>query len=127
MCTSSDHRVTNDGLWMHMVGEKENSRATTNGCAIMNGRVLYLIFSSLISLYYKNRIYQKMQREKLYTLHTTAFFIVALFVFKMDKTFSNQILTVRKRCFFLTERTFLFFFFHLFIVSNCLLEKNNIY
>ena len=38
-----------------------------------------------------------MQREKLYNLHKTAYFIVALFVFKMDKTLSDQISTVRKR------------------------------
>ena len=37
-----------------------------------------------------------MQREELYNLHRTAYLIVALFVFKMDKTLSDQILTVRK-------------------------------
>ena len=40
-----------------------------------------------------------MQREKLYNLHKTAYFIVALFVFKMHKILINQISTVRKQCF----------------------------
>ena len=53
-----------------------------NGCATMNGRVLYLIFSSLISLSDKNRIYQKMQREKLCNFYNTAFLTVALFISK---------------------------------------------
>jgi hypothetical protein len=37
-----------------------------------------------------------MQREKLYNLHTTAYFIIALFAFKMDKILSDQSSTVRK-------------------------------
>jgi len=37
-----------------------------------------------------------MQREKLYNFHKTAYFIVALIVFKMDKILSDQISMVRK-------------------------------
>ena len=51
-----------------------------------------------------------MQREKLYPLHTTAFFIVALSVFKMDKAFSNQNLTVPKRYIFGTYQIPFYFF-----------------
>jgi hypothetical protein len=36
------------------------------------------------------------QREKLYRLHKTAFFIVARFVFKMDNIFLDQISTLLK-------------------------------
>ena len=52
-----------------------------------------------------------MERETLYTLHTIAIVIVTLFLFKMDKTFSNQVLTVRKRCSFLTLKRFCFSIF----------------
>src|ERR1700722_292266 len=71
----------------------------------MNGRVLHFVFSSLNSFYEKTEIYQKMEREKLYNLHKPAFFIVALFAFKMDKIFSDQISTVRK----LVAENFAFF------------------
>jgi hypothetical protein len=46
--------------------------------------------------FFENKIYQKMQREKLYNLHRTAYFLVALLVFKMDKNLKGQILPVRK-------------------------------
>jgi hypothetical protein len=32
-----------------------------------------------------------MQREKLYNFHWTAYFLSALFIFKMDKILSDQI------------------------------------
>jgi hypothetical protein len=37
-----------------------------------------------------------MQREKLYNLHKTTYFIVAPFVFKMDKVLRDQILGIAK-------------------------------
>ncbi len=67
-----------------------------NGLNIINGRALHPIFLSLTSLYYKNEIHQKMQREKLYNLHETDYFIVVLSFVKMDKSLSNQISTTRK-------------------------------
>src|SRR5690348_5108154 len=51
-----------------------------------------------------------MQREKLYNLHTTAYFIVAFSVFKMKKILSNQFSVVRKR-YFLIEDEFIFSYF----------------
>ncbi len=72
-------------------------KATKNNESdIMNGRTLHSIFSSLISPYQKNKIYQKMQREKLYNLHEIAYFLVALFVLKTDEILSDQISTVQK-------------------------------
>ncbi len=41
-----------------------------NGLNIINGRAFHPIFVSLTSLYYKNEIYLKMQRDKLYNLQT---------------------------------------------------------
>jgi hypothetical protein len=37
-----------------------------------------------------------MQREKNYNIQKTAYFIIALFVFKMDKTLSRQFLIFKK-------------------------------
>ena len=65
-----------------------------NELDIMNDRALHSIFHHFALL--KNKIYQKIQYEKLYNLHKTAYFIVALFVFKMDKILSDQISTARK-------------------------------
>ena len=48
----------------------------------------------LNTLCYKNKIYHKMQREKLYNLYRTAYLIVALFVFKIGKALSDQISTL---------------------------------
>ena len=79
---------------------QKDSYCLANGCTIMNGRVLHSIFLALVPLYQTNKIYQKMQREKLYKMHTIAFLIVALFVFKIVKTSSGQIFTVRKWWFF---------------------------
>ena len=59
-----------------------------------------------------------MQREKLYNLYTTAFFIGVLFVFKMDKTFSDQILTVRKKKFLTYDE---------FIVSCFIFQSPNMF
>ena len=61
-----------------------------------------------------------MQREKLYNLHKTACFSTALFAFKMVTVLEDQILTVRRCYFYLTqdESVFLnFIFLHLFCVS----------
>jgi len=52
-----------------------------------------------------------MQRETLYNLLRTAFFIVAVFAFKMVKILSDQISTVRKDN---NSENFSFFLFHLF-------------
>ncbi len=46
-----------------------------------------------------------MQREKLYNLHTTTYSIIGLFVFKLNKTLSDQISTLRK----LVAQTFRFY------------------
>ena len=67
---------------------------STNGCIILNGRVLYLIFSSLISLFYKNRIYQKMQREKLYNFHKT-FLAHDGFVFHYPSFYISSVLEIK--------------------------------
>ena len=40
-----------------------------------------------------------MQHVKLYNFHKTAYFLVGFFVFKIDKTLSDQISTVQKRFF----------------------------
>jgi hypothetical protein len=45
-----------------------------------------------------------MQREKLYNLHKTTYFIAALFSFKMDKILSNQISAMEKDNVFDTQR-----------------------
>jgi hypothetical protein len=66
------------------------------GLAIMNGCVLHRIFLSFNTFYKENKIHHKMQREKLYNLYKTAFTTVALFAFKIDKIWSDQIPTVRK-------------------------------
>ena len=55
-----------------------------------------------------------MQREKLYNLGKTAYFIVAHFVFEADK-----ILSVRKWHIFLVQAEFVFFLLHLFIIILC--------
>ena len=52
-----------------------------------------------------------MQREKLYNLHKTATFTVALFVLKIDKIFNGQISMLQKKSFFGMRRTR--FFSHL--------------
>jgi hypothetical protein len=49
-----------------------------------------------------------MQREKLYNLHKTPYFIFAFFVFKVNKLLSDQSSTVRKR-YFLVQDEFIFF------------------
>ena len=61
-----------------------------------NGRVLCINFQSFNKLYQKNKRHHKMQRAKLYNLHTTAFLIVAHFALKMDNVLSDQISTLRK-------------------------------
>jgi hypothetical protein len=49
-----------------------------------------------------------MQREKLYNLQRTAYLTAALFVFKIDKTLRDQILTLRRRDIVLVENEFVF-------------------
>ena len=44
----------------------------------------------------RKKISQKMQREKLYKLHKTAYFIAGLFVFKIGKIFNDQIFAIWK-------------------------------
>ena len=48
-----------------------------------------------------------MQRENLYNLQKTAYFIIALFVFKMNKILRDQFLTMWKR-YFLVQDKFIF-------------------
>jgi hypothetical protein len=48
----------------------------------------------------KNKIYHKMQREKLYNLQIKVYFNCILFVFKKSKTLSDQFFVVAK-----TDRT----------------------
>jgi len=52
-----------------------------------------------------------MQRNKLYNLHKTTYFMVALFLFKWKKTLSDQISTVRKWYCFLLQDKFVFSYF----------------
>ena len=66
-----------------------------------------------------------MQRGKLYNLHKIAYFIVALFVFKMDKILSDQISIVRKWDFFLYKMnsfSLISSYYHLI----CFVKKNKI-
>jgi hypothetical protein len=63
----------------------------------------------LNSFYEKNEIYHKVQCEKLYNLHETAFFFTVAH-FKMVKTSSGQISTVRKR-YFLAQDGLVFSYF----------------
>ena len=61
-----------------------------------------------------------MQCEKLYNLHKTACLATAFFAFKMVKVLEVQILTVRRRYFYLTQDEFIFshfIFLHLFCLS----------
>ena len=63
------------------------------------------VFDLFITCYVllKNKIYHKMQRERIYNLYKTAFLTVALVVFKSD-----QISTLQKRDFFLVHNEFVF-------------------
>jgi len=38
----------------------------------------------------KNKIYQKMQRVKIYNLHKTAYFLVAIFVFQTGQDYERS-------------------------------------
>lgn len=62
----------------------------------MNGPLLHATFQLLHMSYYKNKTYEKSQREKLYNLHRTDNFMVTIFVFKIDKAVRDQISTLRK-------------------------------
>ncbi len=64
-----------------------------------------------------------MQREKLYNLSRTAYFIVALFVLKIDKTLGSQISAFRKRNVLFCRKTNLFFLISSFYYLICLLNK----
>ena len=65
-----------------------------------------------------------MQREKLYNLRKTAYFIVAFVVFKMNKILSNQFSIVRKR-YFLVEDEFIFSYFIFLSPDIFYLKKQN--
>jgi hypothetical protein len=65
-----------------------------------------------------------MQCEKLDNLHKTACFVVALFVFKMNKTFSQQFSIARKRC-FLVQDKFIFAYFILLSSDIFYFKKTN--
>ena len=58
-----------------------------------------------------------MQHEKFYNLHKIAFFTLARFTFKMEKTFSYHISAVQKRYFFRVQNECIFFLF-IFLSSN---------
>jgi hypothetical protein len=58
----------------------------------------------------------KKKREELYILQMIACFVVALFVFKMNKILSDQISTVRNGILFLVQQEFVLFVFHLLII-----------
>jgi hypothetical protein len=79
---------------------QNNRNNNFNGWPIINGPLLHATFQLLHISSYKNKIHQKMQHEKLYNLHRTGNFMVTIFVFKSDKIVSDQISTLRKRCFF---------------------------
>ncbi len=72
----------------------------------------------------ENKMYQKVQHEKLYNLHWIANFTVIIFLFKIEKILSDQISTLRKRYFFLVNNEFFFFLFHLVFTWYVLFEKN---
>ena len=63
-----------------------------------------------------------MQREKLYNLHKTVCFIVALFVFKMKKILNDQFSTVRKR-YLLVQDEFFFSYFNFLSPDIFCLQK----
>ncbi len=67
-----------------------------------------------------------MQREKLYNLLRTAFFIVAIFAFKMVKILSDQISTVRKRYLFWHKMN-QFFSYFIFLSPDILHLKTTKY
>src|ERR1700733_9552633 len=95
-----------------------------NRLGTTDGRTLRPIFYHFALL--EKQIYQKMQREKLYNLDKTAYFIVAFFVFKMDKILSDQISTVRKWDVFLIQAEFIFSYFIL-LLPDMFLKKNKIH
>jgi hypothetical protein len=61
-----------------------------NSPAAKKKLMLHIIFTPPITLYWKNKIHQKMQREKLYILQITSCFVVALFVFKMNEILKHR-------------------------------------
>jgi hypothetical protein len=80
----------------------------------MNGRILRAMFWLLNPLFKKNKLDQKLQREKLYNLHTTANFTVAIFGIKIDKILSDQNFDGAKSIFFSINDEFIFFLFYIF-------------
>jgi hypothetical protein len=56
-----------------------------------------LVFNNLMYSIKKNKIYHKMQREKFYNLQKTIYFMLSLFVFKIDAILSDQISTQKKK------------------------------
>jgi hypothetical protein len=69
-------------------------------------RTLHPIFYHFV--FQENKIHQKMQREKLYNLDKTAYFIVAVFVFKMNKIFERSNFDRAKMIFFFEQNEFVF-------------------
>ncbi len=67
-----------------------------------------------------------MQREKLYNLHPTTYFIGALYVFIMDKLLSVKVLPWEKDNFFDTERIH-FLLFHRSITKILYQKKSKIH
>ncbi len=88
-----------------------------------------LIAQSLLawmSPYSKNKMYHKMQREKLYNLHTKVYFNYIFFVSKKNQNSVQSIFAIVKKTF--SKRTrILFFLFYLFIAWYVFFEKNQMY
>jgi hypothetical protein len=82
--------------------------AKRNRFDIMNDSASHLMFSSFPSHYWK-KIYQRMYYEKFYNLQSSAYFIFALFAFKIDKILRVQISTVWTLCTFSVQDKFSFF------------------
>jgi len=88
------------------------------------------IFSNLLTTYYfnssiifaLNKIYHRMQFEKLYNLQTKVYFNFILFV-RQNST--RLILTIVKRSFFYTNQKF-FFLFYLFITWDTFFKNRKI-
>ena len=64
----------------------------------------------------RNKMYQKMQREKLYNLHKTACFITAGFVFKMDKILSENYSLMKK--YFFSDTRWIRFTYFIFVLPD---------
>ena len=70
--------------------------------------VLYSILSSFNKLYYKTKIYRKIQREKLYNLERSSCFTVTLFSLQNEQNSERPNLDVAKTEPFLLKVVFIF-------------------